>query len=166
MMKMNNGQGNDSVYFSISEVRGIISKLKHVVISDIKKQYKKEQSLSSIARRFLNWKSYEYILQDAIPKGRKYKVIRKMARLFNMERKVDNYRLARCVMPVVRNQRGTYIKFRKKDYDAKKSYYDTKLKNHFKVARKYWKRIGYTVRFHGEYSCVVSLKSYTIGKQN
>lgn len=92
-----------------------------------------------------------------LPEGGKYKVVRKMATLFDKENKVKNYLLARCINPTA-PQNGKRRKLGINDYKNSKTSYDKEIKNRFRILKKYWKLLGCTVKFRSESSEIVQTK--------
>ena len=127
-------------------------------------EQKLEQSETDI-KQSLHLANTSYDKQDAkinfdvrnitIPRGRKYLVTRKMAKLFENKQKVDNYLLAACITPTLRAQ-NRYRKFKKADYDKKK--HGNQIKNRFRTLRKFLKPLDCTVEFSGQFSNLVRLQ--------
>jgi hypothetical protein len=63
-------------------------------------------------------------LLSSIPKNGKYKVLRRMAKVFQGKNEVPAYLLAQCVRPTLNGR-----KFTKKDFNNNKRFYKTKIKN-------------------------------------
>ncbi len=109
--------------------------------NDIKEIHQKHEEsktkLPAVASRFISRKSLEHQLADAIPRGGKNKVLRRMAKLFDESKVVENYKLAQDINPTIRGNAGLLRKRSKKDYLYDKEKYDERIKNHFRGLKKY-----------------------------
>lgn len=118
-----------------------------------------KKRISDAASRFLSVKTNEYRikhqLENAIPNGKKYKILRRMARLFDKSPSVENYRLFQTFNKKVRNDRRQLKKPSQKDYNYKKDYYDIQIRNRFKKLNELWKPLGRKVRFRQKKSHII-----------
>lgn len=141
-------------------------------VREVLEQHRKQKAKSSLrdaagralARSELE-DQFKHKLENAIREGGKYRVLKKMARLFDEKTNVKNYKLVQCFIPTIRGLNGRRRKFSEHDYKDRKSFYDDdeKINNHFKGLKKYWETLGYTVKF-GKYSSRVALTK-TLGKK-
>lgn len=131
---MNMKIDNNTPLLSLNDFKSVVNEYKEDKI---------RHKLSNSANRFL----LQHQLSSAIPKGRKYKKLKRMAKLFDSKNTVDNYLLAYCINRKIKNNRSLKRKLTKKDYRLKKVEYDEKIKNHFKILNKHWKPLGYLIRF-------------------
>jgi len=117
---------------------------------------KKAVQLVDAAFRFWSVKSNEYRsrhqLENAIPKGKKYKILKRMARLFDKYHRVENYKLTQCSNHKIRNFKGKLKTISKKEYGYKKTYYDQEIRNRFKILNRYWKFLGYKSHYRKKIS--------------
>ena len=136
-------------------------------VREVLEQHRKQKAkrwLPDAATRFLAREELEYRLkhklENAIPRGGKYRVSRRMARIFDNEKSVNNYQLVQCFTPTVLGNSGRLRKFSEKDYKSRKFSHkdDEKMKNHFKMLNKFWKNIGYVARFGKYHSKIVLIK--------
>lgn len=97
-------------------------------------------------------------LVSSIPFGGKYKALIKIAKLFEKQRLVRNYLLARCITPTIRNQSGLRKRLTRVDYESNKGKWDQKIKNCFRSLKKYIAPLGYTIKFHSQQSELISPK--------
>ncbi len=150
---------HDQPLLSLNDVREVI------------KQHNKQEAkrwLFNAAARFMGRKEWEHKLkhklESTIPKEPKCRVLRKMARLFDNEKIVNNYQLVQCFIPTMRGNNRRLRKFSEKDYKSRKSDHkdDEKLKNRFKMLNKFWKNIGYATRF-GKYQSKIVLIKLMVG---
>ena len=136
------------------------------------KKHKTQNSLREAAVRRLNKISSEkpsivlYLLVNEIPTGGKYRVTRKVVRLFVKKRvkenqlEVKNYLLLRCIVPTIRTESRllTRRKLSEKDYLSKKNTYDIQIKNRLRTINKYLKPINVFIKFYSYYSKLIKLK--------
>ncbi len=134
-------------------------------VREVLKEHRKQkvkQGLSDTAARFLDRKKWEYQIKHklelAIPTGRRYRVLRKMACLFDKESSVENYKLARCFTRKLRGHNNNLRKLKMEDYLIKKTKYDEQIRNRFKILNCYLKGTNYVARFGKHRSKIVSLK--------
>ena len=131
-------------------------------VREILKDHRTEKikkSMSEAAARFIDRRKWEYQtkhkLELVVPKGGKYKVTRKMARLFDREINIENYKLAQCLKYKLINNK----KLNKRDYEFGKTKYDEKIRNHLKVLNRFLKPINRVARYRRLSSRIVLLKS-------
>lgn len=95
-------------------------------------------------RNSLAPKKFEGKFLSVIPKGGKYRIHRRMAKLFGNKESVEAYLLARCVQPTI----GTK-KLRSKDYKVQHAKYDIRIRNSIRILNRYLVPTGYKVGFSG-----------------
>lgn len=119
------------------------------------KQKERQLSLSGAAKRLLSTK---FPISSQIPKGKRYRVHRKMSRLFDQDRKVANYRLAGCIKSRLLDNRNIPKKFTKSDYYcAAKKKYDNSLRNYFRTLNRFLRISGYRVKKSSDCSLIVQI---------
>lgn len=84
--------------------------------------------------------SQSYTLRDrllsSIPINRKTRHIKKMALLFTEKEFVSNFELAKCIKSSLS----------KRKYKLSQKKYDQEVQHRLRTLKKYWKKIGYTVK--------------------
>lgn len=89
-----------------------------------------------------------------IPENDKqYKHLRKIAELFDKRDKIENYLLAQCIKPTIRNG-SKYTKLSKSLYQQHKASYDKQIKNRFRTFNRFLKPLGYKVKFRSKTSII------------
>lgn len=85
-------------------------------------------------------------LTSMIPKGGKYKVVRRITKLFNDKSKVANWKISACITPTFTKGK----KFSKKNYNQSLHY--PRIKNRSVTIKKYWENAGYTIKVQRDFS--------------
>lgn len=94
-------------------------------------------------------------LLSVFPKSKTYKTVRALAvLLLSNENGIDNYLLAQKVNPtVLKNNKRK--KLTKSDFLYKKTTYLEEIENRIRTIRRYWKPLGYTIKFQQNVSSVI-----------
>lgn len=145
---------DDQPVLSLNDVKKVLEQ---------RKKQKVKQRFFDSAERFLSRKQLEdhfkHRLENTIPTGKKYRVLRKMSQLFDNKRIIKNYRLTQCFISTIRDYNRRLRKFNAKDYEDRKLAYNERIKNHFKILKKFWKSTNYTIKFGKKHSQVALLKT-------
>lgn len=75
-------------------------------------------------------------LLSIFPSGKKYKAVKKMAEILSTGVAISNFNLARCIKSSLT----------KRKYKLSSSSYDQIVQHRLRTLKKYWKKIGYTVK--------------------
>lgn len=120
--------------------------------------------LANIGEETIKWNQTVKPLMSTLPKGKRYKVVRKMAKLlvsaFVAGKGVNNFDLAKCLK--IRLQE----RFKSPQLDAnpsKETYksnlniYNQKIENCFRTLKQYWLLLGYDIQSSGNKSRLVKI---------
>lgn len=151
---------DDKPLLSVNDVREVVKEFRK----------KTERSLSTTAARYIARKNLEseikHRLENSIPTGGKYRVLRKMARLFDKEKVVSNYQLVQCFKATTRGNNRRLRKFSKKDYYDGKIKYDERLTNRFKQLKRFWRGLDYAITFSKHQSRIVFTRNVAGSHKN
>lgn len=129
---------------------------KQAIIRRALKQKKLERDATNWRKHYIETSKALNDLLNQIPRGGKYLIIRRMIKVFWVNKmEVSNYLLAGCIEPTISNRNNTRVKFTKRKYQEGKVKFDKKIKNCLRTVRKHVKPFGYKVNFGSQTSKMI-----------